>query len=152
MKSAQEIACYIVRFFQDAGDPISNLKLQKLLYYVQGWHLAFKGECAFPDRLEAWVHGPVQPGIYGSFKHNRWCPIVEEVSKTELPAEMASVVNAVLEAYGGDSGYELELRTHQEPPWLKARGDLPQDAESNRVIDIELMRSFFCELKNASPN
>jgi uncharacterized phage-associated protein len=152
MKSAHEVANYIVCFFQEAGDPISNLKLQKLLYYVQGWHLAFKGECAFQDRLEAWVHGPVQPGVYGSFKHNRWNPIVDAVNRPNLPPEMVNVVDAVLEAYGGDSGYELELRTHQEPPWLLARGDLPQDAESNRVIDVLLMKSFFDELKNASPN
>ena len=55
MANAHEVARYIIRFFQEAGDPVTNLKLQKLLYYVQGWHLALKGQPAFPERLEAWM-------------------------------------------------------------------------------------------------
>lgn len=47
MASAHEVARYIIRFFQEAGDPVTNLKLQKLLYYVQGWHLALRGNLHF---------------------------------------------------------------------------------------------------------
>ena len=72
MATAIDVARYIVTFFQEAGDPVSNLKLQKLLYYVQGWSLALDNKPAFQDRLEAWVHGPVQSSVYGTFKSYRW--------------------------------------------------------------------------------
>lgn len=143
MQSAASIARYILRFFQQAGDPISNLKLQKLLYYCQGWHLAVRNEPLFQDRLEAWVHGPVQPGIYGTYKHNRWSPIAEEVLDASLSPDEKSVVDEVLAVYGADSAYELELRSHTELPWLQARGGIPNDQESNAVIPQDQMAAFF---------
>lgn len=146
MQSASSIARYIVRFFQEAGDPISNLKLQKLLYYCQGWHLAVRGTPLFNERFEAWVHGPVQPGVYGSYKHNRWLPITEDVAAVELSAEEKSVVEEVLAVYGADSGYELELRTHTEPPWLGARNGIPSDQESTAVITPASMKEYFRSL------
>ncbi len=148
MASAHEVARYIIRFFQEAGDPVTNLKLQKLLYYVQGWHLALRGDSAFPENLEAWVHGPVQSSIYGTYKHNRWSPINEEVAPATLSDALKEVIDSVLETYGGDTGFELELRTHQEFPWLQARGNLLPDAESRNVISVESMKKFFSSLRD----
>lgn len=146
MNTAQDVARYIVRVFQEAGDPPTNLKVQKLLYYVQGWHLALKKREAFADRLEAWVHGPVQPGVYGSFKHYRWNPIVDDLPAVTLEADTKEVADSVIETYGGETGYQLELRTHQERPWLEARGKLPPDAESNQIIPVAALSEFFGEL------
>lgn len=143
MQTAASIARYIVRFFQQVGDPISNLKLQKLLYYCQGWHLALRDTPLFQDRLEAWVHGPVQPGVYGTYKYNRWSSITEDVAEADLTPEEKSVIADVLAVYGTDSGYELELRTHAEPPWLHARGNIPTDEESHTVISQPTMAAFF---------
>ena len=143
MQTAASVARYILRFFQQAGDPISNLKLQKLIYYCQGWHLAVRGAPLFADRLEAWVHGPVQPGVYGSYKHNRWSPITEDVADVVLEPDDKSVVDDVLAVYGGDSAYELEIRTHIEPPWIQARGGIPHDQDSNAVISQSVMADYF---------
>src|SRR5690606_17024633 len=52
----------------DAGDLISNLKLQKLVYYAQGFSLALLDEPLFEDEIEAWMHGPVVPALYREFK------------------------------------------------------------------------------------
>ena len=143
MATADEVARYIIGFFQEAGDPVTNLKLQKLLYYVQGWSLALRDEPAFRDRLEAWVHGPVQPGVYGQYKCNRWSPIVEEVDAPNLDANLVRLIGDVLHVYGGDSGYELEMRSHRELPWLHARGDLAPDEESTERISHASMSAFF---------
>ena len=146
MATAIDVAKHIVHFFQEAGDPVSNLKLQKLLYYVQGWSLALDDKPAFEERLEAWVHGPVQPSVYGTFKHYRWNPITEAQCPVALPDDLKSTVASVLETYGIDSGYELELRTHQEPPWLKARVGLAPDEESKNEITRDSMTQFFKSL------
>ena len=45
------------------GELVSNLKLQKLLYYVQGFHLAVFGEPLFEEEIEAWMYGPVVPSV-----------------------------------------------------------------------------------------
>jgi len=150
MKSASEIARYIVKFFQEREDPVTNLKLQKLLYYVQGWNLAIFGEPAFRESIEAWVHGPVVPGVYQEYRECRWNPIVREVAEVDLGGPLKSLVDEVLDVYGTDTGWDLERRTHRETPWLNARGDLPLDRESHNVISVEVMNRFFRDLaKNA---
>ncbi|SDY02400.1 Uncharacterized phage-associated protein [Variovorax sp. YR266] len=143
MTSAATVASYVIRFFQDAGDPVSNLKLQKLLYYIQGWHLALRKQPLFPDRFEAWVHGPVVPSVYGSYKQYRWQPIIELTTAPYLDPDAKFIVDEVLRVYGGDTGYSLEQRTHMEPPWQWARGGLAPDQESRALISPESMQQFF---------
>jgi len=146
MESANAVAKYIIKFFQEAGDPVTNLKLQKLLYYVQGWHLALRGSPAFNDRLEAWVHGPVQPGVYGSYKSNRWNPIVEETTAPTFAPEFKQLVDEVIAVYGTESGYELERRTHTEAPWIDARGGIPADQDCSNIIGNDSIKLFFKSL------
>lgn len=145
--TASELAKYIISYFQQAGDPITNLKLQKLLYYVQGWSLALLGRPAFGDELQAWVHGPVQPAVYGVYKANRWNPIFQEVSSATLDAELEDLVEEVLKVYGTDSAYELELRTHSEAPWLLARAGLSPDVSSTAVISPKSIKAYFDQIR-----
>jgi len=70
--SAFDIANYFLLKAQEAQEEdqelISNLKLQKLIYYAQGIHLASEGTPLFPDRIEAWTYGPVVPTLYHHYK------------------------------------------------------------------------------------
>ena len=51
---------------------MSAMKLQKLIYYSQAWSLVWDDEPLFPERIEAWINGPVVPELYerhkGEFK------------------------------------------------------------------------------------
>ena len=60
---------YVILFCQNMGVGITPLKLQKLLYYIQSWHIAkFNKDTLYNDLPEAWVNGPVYREIYNSFK------------------------------------------------------------------------------------
>lgn len=60
--TAIEVARYFLALQdEDAGEGISNLKLQKLLYYAQGIYLAMEGKSLFPERIEAWTYGSGRP-------------------------------------------------------------------------------------------
>ena len=59
-----------------------NLKLQKLVYYAQAWHLALRDVPLFEEDFEAWVHGPVIPALYQEYKKFGWRPILEGSRKT----------------------------------------------------------------------
>lgn len=63
MYRAIELSKYIVSKCIDDGFPISNLQLQKILYYIQRDFLRI-GKPAFPDAIEAWQFGPVVPNVY----------------------------------------------------------------------------------------
>lgn len=143
--TASQVARYVVREFQEREDPVTNLKLQKLLYYIQGWYLGLYGTPIFEDDFEAWVHGPVVPGVFQIYRDYRWNPIVGEVTEPDLPKQVVAHIDEVLEIYGGDTGWSLEARTHKERPWRKARGDLAADEPSNEIITKKSMKRFFEE-------
>lgn len=141
--SPNAVADYFIRFSHEVGDPITNLKLQKLVYYAQAWHLALKGERLIATRFEAWVHGPVCVPLYQRFRRYSWNPIGESVEKPELSAEVEKHLREVMEVYGGMSAWDLERLTHAEEPWQKARGGLPGDEPSTAVIADDDMRRFY---------
>jgi uncharacterized phage-associated protein len=141
--TAVKVADFFVWFCHESGDLLTNLELQKYLYYAQGWYLALYDRPLFDDRLEAWPHGPAQPGTYGRFKHYRWSPIDAEIGEPVLAAGVRDHLVEVYEAYGHFSAWDLERMTHAEAPWLEARGDLSEDAYSNAIITPESMRRYF---------
>lgn len=146
MVSCSDIAKYVINFFYEREDLITNLKLQKLLYYIQGWHLGLYNNAAFAEPLEAWVHGPVQPDVYREYKNYRWNPINKEVVKPVLSNDLKNHIDEVLAEYGIESAYLLERMTHSETPWQLARNGLPPDIESHNVITQSSMKVFFQKL------
>ena len=142
--TASKVARYILAEAHRHGIAITNLKLQKLLYYCQGWHLAFEGEVFFQDRIEAWIHGPVVPPVFREYKEHRWNPIPPPQCAIDLlPSQTSDHIDQVMDAYGALTGPQLEALTHREAPWLDARGGIPMDQPSTAPIPIESMMRYF---------
>lgn len=124
MMTADHVADYfILRVDESTGDVMTNLRLQKLVYYAQAWHLALTGKPLFDDDFEAWIHGPVVPHLYRRFKDNGWRPIDRAATSPILPMddETRDVLEEVWSAYGQFSATHLEELTHSEDPWIDAR-------------------------------
>lgn len=132
----------------EAGDLMTHLKLQKLLYYAQGWSLALHGKPLFDDRIEAWAHGPVCPKVWNRFKARGWSPI--ELSETRpggaITAKEKKLLDEVWNSYGQFTAKRLEEMTHDETPYKAARGNLPAHASCQKVISHASMRAFFSGL------
>jgi uncharacterized phage-associated protein len=126
------------RFISD----LTNLKLQKLLYYTQAWSLAIYDVPLFVEDIEAWIHGPVVPRVFGSFKEYRWNVIAKAVTPI-LENGVIFHVNAVLDSYGKFSATELERLTHSEQPWIQARRGIAPDEPSRNVIPTNHMKVFY---------
>ena len=102
------------------GDVITNLKLQKLLYYVQGFHLAIHKQKLFEEDLYAWQYGPVVPAIYHQFKDRGADVIPFEESfdiKSNFNEDQEELIKEVYELYGQFSALKLMNMTHDEMPW-----------------------------------
>jgi uncharacterized phage-associated protein len=141
-ETASNIAKYILCHFRAKGDPIDNLKLQKLLYYTQAWYLAINGIPLFSDQIEAWVHGPVVPSVFREYRAYRWSPITADVSY-QPDSGTANHIDVVLVAYGEYSAWDLEKLSHSEEPWKQARAGIPPDQSSRSIITHESMRAFY---------
>lgn len=64
MRKAESVANYIIGYALKIGHPVSNLQLQKILYYIQIHFLRATGVSFFKDDIEAWLIGPVIPNVY----------------------------------------------------------------------------------------
>jgi uncharacterized phage-associated protein len=129
-----------------ATGPESPMKLQKLLYYSQAWHLAQHGTPLFDAPIEAWRRGPVVPEVYWQHEGQREVHSWEEGDPEALAAEECAVVQSVAKRYGGFSRHELSEMAHDEEPWRTARGDLPDTEPSTAPISHEVMERYFRRL------
>ena len=139
MASAADVAKYLITRSQpEEGDFVSNLKLQKLVYYAQGFSLALHDAPLFGDEIQAWEHGPVVPALYHRYKEHgaTGIPVPMEFNPDEAlsPAER-SLLDEVWDVYGQFSAWKLRNMTHEEPPW--------RDTQSGAVISHDALRAYF---------
>ena len=119
------------------GDTLSNLKLQKLLYYMQGFHLAFFDEPFFNESIEAWTYGPVVPVVFQEFKKYKKRSINPDNYHDDLVLtdDEQQMFDMVYSEYNRYSAVALMNMTHTEGPWKNhGMGD---------VITNEELRAFF---------
>ena len=128
---------------------VTPKKLQKLMYYAYAWGLVFFNNSPnnlknrlFDGEFEAWVHGPVDNQLYAWFADFGYDPITIPSEKPPVHIKNPDVLDLlqqINDIYGGFSGNQLERLTHQEQPWLNARGDAkPLDPSDNVISDKDM--------------
>ncbi|WP_326945743.1 DUF4065 domain-containing protein [Amycolatopsis sp. NBC_01307] len=141
MLEANDVASVVLA---RSGTWMDAMRLQKLLYYVQAWHLAVTDEPLFAEQIKAWKDGPVVPQVWHERKDQATRSAdVQSVEDIELDETTSNLIDLVLASYGSMSGEELSALTHVEQPWLEARGDLPENAECRDPISAETMARFY---------
>lgn len=122
---ALEVAKYFLFLARsrNAGDTISNLKMQKMLYYAQGHCLALFKKPLFEERIEAWDYGPVVQSVYDCFKKygsNSISFDELESFKTDNIAKNKDIMELLIfifDKYGSMGAWKLSENTHKESPW-----------------------------------
>ena len=128
---------------------ITPLALQKILYYIQGIHMAWLKKPLFEEDCEAWVHGPVYKSVYEMFKTFKYNPIDDirfSMLKNrfkELTEEEKKIIDLVIDTFGTYSGKTLELITHREQPWQQAREGYLETEHADVVVSKESMERYF---------
>lgn len=138
----------VARYFLCKINDITPLALQKLLYYAQAFYKAIFSQTLFPDACQAWSYGPVYPDIYYKYKEFGYNPIEKPTDDLaedfcELTTREISLLDAVADVFGGYSGLVLRDITHNERPWIEARGSLLPTDRSTTVIKQETIESYF---------
>lgn len=146
MASAMNVARYLLRLVarDDEREPMTQKRLYKLLYYVQGWHLAWYGRPLFAEPIEAWKEGPVPADLYGYFKQYGYQPIPLLAEPQGLGPSDVRVIDHVWRHYRKWSAAGLAEMTHREPPWKNAYQPDGTGRCSN-VITHDAMKGYFGE-------
>ena len=119
MLSAFDVAEYFLTIAERQDkEPITNLKLQKLLYYAQGFHLAMFGKPLFKEAIERWTYGPVVPEVYHAYKTygSGTIEYPPEVDFSKFEEETREFLEEVYAARGQYTAWALTQFTHDEPP------------------------------------
>lgn len=121
------------------GDIISNLKLQKLLYYAQGIHLALTDGPLFKEDIVKWEYGPVVVEVYNEYKNkgvgSGALPIPDYVDASLFSKSEKNSIYKTYNEYGQYSAWRLSQMTHKELPW--------KETKFNEVIQHNLLIRFF---------
>ncbi|HEX8691877.1 MAG TPA: type II toxin-antitoxin system antitoxin SocA domain-containing protein [Longimicrobium sp.] len=148
--TADEVADYFIALAHQRSASVNNLKLQKLLYYAQAWHLALYNRPLFPEKFQAWISGPVIPSVYWRFKEFGICDIPPSPAVPALPPDAAAFLNEVAGEYLLLDEWELDGMTRRELPWLEARGGIDPADPCSTELSEEDMRAYFRRLADAA--
>lgn len=141
MIPVEDVANYFLSLVDpDDDDCISNLKLQKLCYYAQGFYLALYGERLFDETLQAWQHGPVVPSLYHKYKPSGRSCLIEDSNfdVNSIPEVIRNFLDTIYSYFGQFSAWKLRDMTHNETPWINSYNKVPND----EISDEELKRFF----------
>lgn len=125
---------------------ITNLKLQKLLYYAQGVHLAIFDKPLFEENIVAWDHGPVVKEVYekyatladGSPRKALGIEYKNNLDLSQFSKDELGVLDSVYEEFAQYSAWKLRNMTHEERPW--------KETYHNDTIDLDLIKDYFNEV------
>lgn len=145
--SAHDVANYFLYLDSQntESDGISNLKMQKLVYYAYGFHHAIFEEKLFDDTITAWKHGPVCESLYHTYNGYGKCFIpfngtIFDVSS--IPVEKQEFLSSIYNEYSQYSAWKLSAMTHEEAPWLKGRERLQPNSDKGCMLDEDFVEYF----------
>lgn len=147
--NAQNVAKYMIYLASQEipgskkeREGISNLKLQKILYFAQAYYLAKIGKPLFKEKIEAWDLGPVIQVIYNEYKNLKSSPIISEEDESSLAEEDKEMLKKVWDIFGGYSASRLVDISHAHSPWKEA------NASADKTISTKAIKEYYGPLLN----
>lgn len=155
-----DVCRYVINYSNDKDYGISNLKLQKVLYFIQAYFLTNTPDnrSCFKERIEAWDFGPVVPEAYREYKQYGsanipyitsfidfderciWNSERKYYDSNVISSEHKDMINDVIDQFSNYSATDLVTLTHKQAPWREAY--VPH---MNNEITLDAIRQYFEE-------
>jgi uncharacterized phage-associated protein len=143
MASPHDVAQYIL---EKTGE-ISTIKLQKLVYYCQAWHIVWEEIPLFSNKVEAWANGPVVPDLYQSHKGLYSIGPKSNIgNSSNLKSNEKESIDVVVNEFGDKPTQWLVELTHLEDPWKEARGSCLPGERCTKEISLSSMAEYYSGL------
>lgn len=142
--TAEQIADYFISKANEelvdekTPEGISNLKLQKIMYFAQAAFIVLNDSLLFKEDIEAWEYGPVVPVIYKKYKSNGNKPIQAKSLPTIKDKDVIQFLENTWKIFGKYSAGQLVEITHQHKPWTEAYAN-----KSNNKISPATLKSYY---------
>lgn len=114
-----DIAKYIIHHSNEKNYNISNLRLQKILYFVQAQFIQSLNKPCFNDLFECWEYGPVIPKVYSKYKRNGSLsiPSVKGVTNSVIEINDRILINKIIDQAAKINSFKLVEISHKQNPW-----------------------------------
>lgn len=143
---AEKVALYIIA----SGRDVTNLFLQKILYYVKAISFLFEGTSIIPEPCEAWKFGPVFPLVYEKYKEfgkqEISIHLPDDYVKGLLSDSEQRITDFVLNTFGIYNAWFLKDLTHCEKPWLEARQGAEDSEVCRNVMQDDCIYDYFKQM------
>lgn len=171
------IANYFIRHCDPVATGLTPMKIQKLVYFAHGWHLALKFAPLITDQVEAWKYGPVIDRLYHALKDHDDSPVTDPIVKVRIISEQGkpvqmepfeasieddpdlhpfvpALLQRVLKVYGKYSAIQLSKMTHEEgSPWHQVMKRFTKFLPQGVPIPDEMIRDYFLtKIPNEQPD
>ncbi|NQS97029.1 MAG: SocA family protein [candidate division Zixibacteria bacterium] len=160
---AKAVANYFLDLAWSKKEEISPMKMQKLIYYAHGWHLAIYDKPLLNELIEAWRYGPVIPSVYHEFKEFGNEQITKYATDFDIEnfsfnpphlpedAKIIPLLKKIWEIYGKFKAIKLSNMTHQPgTPWAETWGN--DGVPENTNIEDKLIKKYFVSLARRKKN
>lgn len=141
MYSAKTIANAFLDISSEHEKQLTNMKLQKLVYFAHGWSLALDNGPLIHEAVKAWNFGPVIPPLYNVLRKygngvvkDKIEGINEEIEKITQP-----LIKRIWEVYNRFTGIQLSAMTHRK----NSAWDITYGKEPFSIIDNKLIAEEF---------
>lgn len=153
---ALDIARYVIKYSNDQDYGVSNLKLQKILYFIQAYFLIQTNHPCFREPIEAWDFGPVVPTVYKQYKmyasadvptmesyisfdgDDIWKSKRIRFNKINIKDEDKILINKVVDKFSEYSATDLVTLTQHQTPWIDAFS-----SGKNNEISLDIIKDYF---------
>lgn len=166
MATGMEVANYVVQYYNDNKaktdsnfKPLTNLKLQKVLYFIQGWSLTkFEKPIINNDEVfEKWKYGPVIRSVYREFKSQGADELISPMGIATIENDDVKFETPMLKEDDPKKGTELDKliynllqqsasvlvsETHREDPWHDSKEEIESGITNLVYTDSEIKKVF----------
>lgn len=148
-----EITAIMIAEYFLTKESMTQKKLQKLVYYAYVWYIvSFNNNVnriknlLFIEKPEAWVHGPVFRTLYDVYRTYGWNNIPKVDNFNFKDKGLEKFLDSIWDIFGEYDGDELEVMTHKETPWIKARNGISAIAPSTEKINKEDIYLYYSNI------
>lgn len=114
-----DVCRHIIEYCNKKNYRISNLRLQKILYFSQKYFIRFCGRKLFHENIEAWAFGPVIPAAYSEYKHFGAGEIIWDDKKGDIKSKDAMILNSIVDSLSKYTDTQLLYIVCKEEPWIR---------------------------------
>ena len=135
METVQNVANYVAQKFNNqCGQKIDEMKLHKIMYFIQRESLIQTDEPLFDAVFYGWKFGPVLREVRKMFKDDTFS------NPSDMDEKTLEIIDAVFNKYAGRDSWSLSWLTHGEYSWQQSRDGIPEGESGSRPMKLEDIR------------